>query len=222
MAKHLDLEEQEQLAEIRAFWKAYGNLITWTLVLVLSGFAAWNAWNWWQADQGKKSAGLFDELGVAAQAQDIEKVQRALGDLQERFPSTTFASQGALLAAKLQLEKAKTDDAVRSLAWVAEKGSSAELTAVARLRWSALLMDQKKWDEALAVLSQISVAEFEALAQDRRGDILAAQGKRAEAVAAYEKARAAMDAELDYRRLVEAKLAALGAAPAAPAASEAK
>ena len=35
MASHLDLEEQEQLDQLKHFWKQYGNLITWVLVLVL-------------------------------------------------------------------------------------------------------------------------------------------------------------------------------------------
>jgi predicted negative regulator of RcsB-dependent stress response len=52
-----------------------------------------------------------------------------------------------------------------------------------------------------------------ALVADRRGDVLLAQGKTAEARAAYQAAYKAMDEKIDYRRLVEAKLTALGAAP---------
>jgi len=59
--------------------------------------------------------------------------------------------------------------------------------------------------------------EFAPLAADRRGDVLLAQGKAEEAKAAYRKAWDTMDAKVEYRRLVEAKLTALGAAPAASA-----
>ena len=48
MATHLDLQEQEQIDDLKAFWKQYGDLITWTLVIVLAAFAAWNGWNTWQ------------------------------------------------------------------------------------------------------------------------------------------------------------------------------
>jgi predicted negative regulator of RcsB-dependent stress response len=48
--------------------------------------------------------------------------------------------------------------------------------------------------------------------------VLAAQGKKAEAVAAYQTAWKLMDPAVDYRRLIDAKLTALGAAPEAPAA----
>ena len=62
MATPLDLQEQEQLDAIKSFWKQYGNLITWTLILVLGAFAAWNGWNWYQRDQGIKAGAMFDEL----------------------------------------------------------------------------------------------------------------------------------------------------------------
>ena len=61
MASPLDLQEQEQVDALKAFWKQYGNLITWTLTLVLAGFAAWNGWNWWQREQGVK-AGAFRDV----------------------------------------------------------------------------------------------------------------------------------------------------------------
>ena len=41
MATHLDLEEQEQLDQLKAFWKQYGNLVSWVLIVVLGGYAAW-------------------------------------------------------------------------------------------------------------------------------------------------------------------------------------
>ena len=51
MASHLDLEEQEQLDELKHFWKRWGDLITWVLIAVLGGYAAWMGW---QSYQGKQ------------------------------------------------------------------------------------------------------------------------------------------------------------------------
>jgi predicted negative regulator of RcsB-dependent stress response len=51
MAKHLDLEEQEQLDDLKHFWKSYGNLITWTLIVAFGAYAAWNGWQYWQRTQ---------------------------------------------------------------------------------------------------------------------------------------------------------------------------
>ena len=95
MATHLDLEEQEQLDQLKAFWKQYGNLITWALTIVLAGFAAWNGWNWWQREQAVKAAAMFDELQKAADAGDAAKTAGIFNDLKERFGGTAFAQQAA-------------------------------------------------------------------------------------------------------------------------------
>jgi predicted negative regulator of RcsB-dependent stress response len=215
MATHLDLEEQEQLDQLKAFWKQYGNLITWTVILVLAGFAAWNGWNWWQRDQAVKAGAMFDELDRAAQAADVERAAGIFKDMQSRFPGTAFTQQAGLLTAKVQVDKAQADAAAATLTWVAGNAVETEYQTVARLRLAGLLTDQKKYDEALKQLDGATAKEFEALVSDRRGDILLAQGKTEEAKAAFTKAWQAMDPLVEYRRLIDAKLTALGAAPPA-------
>jgi len=222
MATQLDLQEQEQLDELKAFWNQYGNLITWVVVLALGAFAAWNGWNWYQRSQAEKAGAMFDELQRAAQAGDADKTGKAFTDLQQRYPRTAFAEQAGLLAAKLQYEKGQADAAKASLTWVAENAKEDEYRTVARLRLAGVLLDQKQYDAALQQLDKASGKEFEALVADRRGDVLMAQGKKDEAKAAYQAAWKAMDEKLEYRRLVEAKLTALGAPPAASAPAGAK
>jgi predicted negative regulator of RcsB-dependent stress response len=219
MATQLDLQEQEQLDALKAFWKQYGNLITWLLVALLGAYAAWNGWNYWQREQATKASSMFDALEQAVIDGDAEKVARVFADLKERFPGTAFAQQGGLVAARFQVEKGQTDAAKASLTWVAEKATEAEYQTVARLRLAGLLADAKQFDEALKQVDAAKAEGFEALAADRRGDLLAAAGRKDEARAAYEAAWKAMDEKLEYRRLVEAKLTALGAPPQAPAAS---
>jgi predicted negative regulator of RcsB-dependent stress response len=215
MATHLDLEEQEQLDQLKAFWKQYGNLLTWGLTLVLAGFAAWNGWNWWQRDQAVKAAAMFDELEKAATAGEATKTTGIFNDMKERFPRTAFTQQGGLLAAKVQFEKGQADAAVATLGWVAGNATESEYQTVARLRLAGVLADQKKHDEALKQLDGATAKDFEALVADRRGDILLAQGKTDEAKAAYKKAWDSMDAKVEYRRLIDAKLTSLGAPPPA-------
>jgi len=215
MANQLDLQEQEQLDELKAFWKQYGNLITWVLTLALLAFAGWNGWNWWQRDQGAKAGTLFDELDKAVQAGDAARSAQVFADLKEHFPRTTFAQQGGLLAAKLQFDKGQADNARAALTWVADNASEDEYRSLARLRLAALMLDAKQYDDALKQLDGAKSSEFAALVSDRRGDVLLAQGKKDEARTAYDIAYKGMDEKTDYRRLVEAKLTALGAAPAA-------
>jgi len=221
MATNLDLEEQEQLDELKAFWKKYGNLVTWLLVAALGSYAAWNGWNWYQRDQAVKAGSMYDQLDKAAQAGDVDQTTRVFADMKSRFAGTAFTEQGGLLTAKLQFEKGKVDDALATLTWVEANATEAEYQTIARLRAAGVLLDQKKYDEALKRLDAIVLkdgsAEFGALVSDRRGDVLMAQGKAEDAKAAYNKAWTAMDSKVDYRRLIEAKLTALGAAPAVSA-----
>ena len=220
MATHLDLEEQEQLDQLKAFWKQYGNLVTWLLIAALGAYAAWNGWNWWQRGQAVKAGAMYDELDKAAAAGDAERTGRIFADLKERFPSTAFAEPGALLAARAQFDAGRPEPARAMLEWAAANAVETEYQTIARLRLAGLLLDEKKYPEALKQLDGATARGFEALVADRRGDVLMAQGQRDAAKAAYLSAWRTMDKTLDYRRLVEAKLTALGAAPeAAPAAS---
>jgi predicted negative regulator of RcsB-dependent stress response len=222
MASHLDLEEQEQLEQVKAFWKQYGNLITWLITLALLAFAGWTGWDWWQREQAVKAAAMFDEFDRAAKLGDADKAGRVFGDLKERYGRTTYAAQAALLAARLQHDKGQADAAKASLSWAAENAAETEYRDIARLRLAGLQLDAKQYDEAAKTLDAVKGAEFAALVADRRGDIAMLSGKPDQAKAEYQKAYAAMDKNVDYRRLIEAKLASLGAAPADEAAKESK
>lgn len=219
MATRLDLGEQEQLDSLKDFWKQYGSLITWLLVLVLGGFAAFQGWQRYQASQSLKAGVLFEELDKAVQAADTAKTARVFGDLKERYPGTAFAAQGGLLAARLQFDADQPEAARATLEWVGANASEKEYRVVAQLRLAGLLLDEKKPDEALKLLPADAPKAFAALVADRRGDILMAQGKSEEARVAYQAAYDAMDPTLDYRQLIDAKLTALGAAPAPAAAA---
>jgi predicted negative regulator of RcsB-dependent stress response len=209
-----NLEQQEQIDQFKHFWKTYGNLITWTLVLCVGAYAAWTGYLYWQNDRAAKAAVLFEELDRAAIKGDVDKVTRVFSDLKDNYAGATFTEQGALLAAQVQQAKGKADDARASLQWLADKGKNENLAAIARLRLAGSLLDLKKYDEALKQLDAKIPEEYKALVADRRGDILQAQGKKDEAVKAYQAAYDSMDPAVEYRRFIEGKLTALGAPPA--------
>jgi len=221
MAQPLDLQEQEQLDALKAFWKRYGNLITWALVAALAVYAGLNGWKWYQRDQAAKAAAMFDQLDLAAQAGDAQRAGQIFGDIKERYPRTVYAEQAGLLAARVQFDRGQADAAKASLEWVATNAGEDEYKTVAYLRLAGLALQAKDYDGALKQLDAAKAPTFTALVADRRGDVLLAQGKAAEAKAAYQAAWQAMDDKVEYRRLIEAKLTALGAPPTPAKAPEA-
>jgi predicted negative regulator of RcsB-dependent stress response len=210
MANHLDLEEQEQLEQLKYFWKQYGNLINAVLIAVLLAVAGWNLYQYWQRSQAVQAAALYDEVERVARSGDTSRLDRVLGDMKDKFGSTSYAQQAALLAAKVYFDAGKQDAAKAALTWVVEKSSDEGYQVIARLRLAGILLDAKAYEEALKQLSGSFTPEFAALAADRRGDIYLAQGKKSEAGAEYRKAFNGLDESSEYRRLIDVKLAALG------------
>ena len=219
MATPLDLEEQEQLDALKHFWKTYGNLISGLLIVVMGGFAAWNGYGYWQRSQAASASALFDELERAVAVGEVPRVERALADMKDKFGGTVYAQQAALLAAKTFQQQDKPDQALAALSWVADHASDESYAQIARLRASSYLLQSRAYEAALTRLAKPFSASFAPLAADLRGDVLSAQAKPQEAIAAYREAWQKMEVDQDYRRLIEAKLNALGVDPKAPEAT---
>jgi len=213
MANQLDLEEQEQLDQLKHFWKQYGNAITWVLIVVLGGFASWNGYQYWQRNQAAQAAAMFDEVDRMVKTGDLKKIDRAFADMKDKYGSTAYGQQAALLVARQYVEAGQADPAKAALTWVADKSGDAGYQAIARLRLAALLADGKAYDDALKQLGGEFPAAFTPLVADRKADILILQGKKEQARSEYEKAYRGFEQRTEYRRLVEFKLNALGVDP---------
>lgn len=213
-----DLEEQEQLATIKAWWNQYGNAVTWLLIAALSAYAAWSGWNYYQRNQSAQAAQLYEELQKSVVAKDNAKVQRAASDMQDRFGRTAYAQMSALMAAKVAFDTNDQKIAKTRLEWVIGNGKDEEYKAIARIRLAGILLDEKAYDEGLKLLSGELPTQFASAAADRKGDILVAQDKIAEARAAYQLALEKADQKSPGRQLIQLKLDAIGGAPAKAAA----
>jgi predicted negative regulator of RcsB-dependent stress response len=215
-----DLEEQEQIATFKAFWSTYGNLITWVLIIALAGYAGYNFWNAHQRTQSAEASGLYDELLNSLQANDNAKVQRIASDVESKFDSTAYAQMSALGAAKSAFDANDLKTAKAQLQWVVDHGND-EYKSIAKLRLAGVLLDEKSYDQALALLGTDFLPQYKADVADRKGDVLVAQNKIAEARAAYQAALDAMDKKDPGRQLVQIKLDGIGGS-ASQAANQAK
>jgi predicted negative regulator of RcsB-dependent stress response len=220
-----DLEEQEQIAEIKAWWNQYGNLLAAVVTAAAIGVAAWQGWNWYQRNQAAQASLVYGVLQQAVLENDPQRIKAASGELLEKFAGTAYAPLAALTAAKAMFSAGDAKTAKLQLLWVVEHASD-ELRDLARLRLATLLLDEKAYEEALRQLDTTPSAGFAARFQDSKGDVFGAQGKTVEARVAYQAALAKLDeadqsgkgnnappegqAHAAYREFVKQKLDALG------------
>lgn len=215
-----NLEEQEQIDELKTWWKQYGNLVTGVVLAVSVSVAGWQGWNWWQRSRAAQAAVVFGALEQASATHDAKKARDAAGELIDKYAMTSYAGMAALLSAKMQAEAGDAKTARLQLAWAQDNARDKGVRDLARLRLAAILLDEKSYDEALKQLDTAPADSFAVRYAEMRGDILATQGKAADAKNAY---RAAVD-KIDeaqktgpadqrrsqYRELLQTKLESMG------------
>ena len=207
-----DLEEQEQIASIKAWWHDYGKLVMLVAIACLLTIAAFQGWRYYRAQQAERSAALYMQLMEAERANDSKRVRDIAGQIIDSYGSSQYGGMAALAAAKAGVATGETEDAKKRLQWASENAKEEEMRDVARLRLAGVLLDEKKYDDALKLLAVKSGDTFATLYADLRGDVLTAQGKAAEARTAYQQALEKSEPNSNYRRLVELKIDALGEA----------
>lgn len=216
-----DLEEQEQLDELKTWWKLHGNLVTNILLALALAAAGWQGWNWWQRQQAAQASVVFSGLQSAAAQRDVKRVRELAGELIDKYSITDYAGMGALLAARVQVDAGDARNARVQLAWAGENAKDRGMRDLSRLRLATLMLDDKAYDDALKQLATEPGAAFVPRFAELRGDIYAAQGKPSEAKVAYESALAKYEAMTKedasrqrggYREILQVKRDSLGAA----------
>lgn len=206
-----DLEEQESLAEMKAWWDKYGTFILSIVTVLLLAVAAWNGWNWYQRNQAAQAAGAYSQLQQAIGAKDTARAKEIAASIMDKYSGTIYGALTSLQAAKLNAELGDTAAAKRELEWVVAKSGHDELGLIARVRLAGLLLDEKQYDAALKALEGKASGPQAVSIADRRGDVLLAQGKTDEARTAWQAALGGADAQHPLRPLIQLKLDALPA-----------
>jgi predicted negative regulator of RcsB-dependent stress response len=208
----LDAEQEEQISAFKAWVEEYGNWIV-GISLIVVALAAGNwGWRWYVQRDAAAAATLYEQYGEAVTAKDATKARDLAAALLQQHGSSAYASFTALTQARSSLDAGDIAAAKAQLHWVIDKSSSKELVTLARVRLAGLLLDEKAYDEGLALLQSEAPAALAAEVSDRRGDLLLAQGKAAEARSAYAKALEQAGAQNPLRSVIQSKFDALSAA----------
>lgn len=205
-------EEQENIDQLKSWWNTYGTMVVVVIAVFVAGIAGAQAWNYYKKQKTEQALELYDSVLQVQGSGDAKKISDAAGLVMEGFPSSGYASRAALISAQASFNAGDLQNTKNRLQWVLENSEEEELKDVARLRLAGVLLDEKKYDEALRLLEAKHGESFDGLYADRKGDVLAATGKVAEARTAYQTALAKIGMGGVYHDIVEMKLDALTSA----------
>jgi len=208
-----DLEEQEQLEELKTWWKLHGTIVTAVILALAIAVVGWQGWQWWQRSQSAGAAQLYGGVQQALTQQDIKRARLLAGELIEKYSGTAYAGMAAMLSGKALAESGDLKSAQAQFGWAAENAKDPALRDLARLRQAIVLAEEKSYDEALKLLAVPPAPSFMARFLEVRGDILAMQEKGAEARTAYAEALKQFDEARKaeglpagpYREILQAK-----------------
>ncbi|MGA8862218.1 MAG: tetratricopeptide repeat protein [Gallionella sp.] len=208
----LDLQEQEQMEALKAWWKDNRNHLLGALLIVVVAVGGWRGWQYYQNKHASGAAALYQQLIEQLASNDPKRINDAAAAVTDKFGSTAYAARAELLAARVNDLSNDRARAETQLQWVIDNAREDTLKDVARLRLAALMLDDKHFSEALALLDTKHPESFDGLYADLKGDVLSAQGKTDEARSSYKLAYEKIDPQSVYRNLIQMKLDALGPA----------
>ena len=207
-----DLEEQEQLAAIKAWWQQYGNLVVLAVTAALLTIAAYQGWRYYKQNRTTAALVLYEQLERAQRGGEQKKAIDIAGQITSGYGSTPYAVMAALASARLAVVTGDLAGAKTQLKWVTDNARDDDTRDLARLRLAGVLLDEKNHAEALALLETKPADSLAGLYAELKGDILAAQGKAAEARNAYQLALDKSEGGSPYRATIQLKLDSLGEA----------
>ena len=204
-----DLEEQEQIDEFKAWWKQYGKMLSTLVIGGIALYAAYQVWHYTQNKQAVEASSEYQTL-VTTDAKDLKAIQEKSATIMDKFSGTPYAARAALFGAKVNYDAKDTKSAKAQLDWAINNAKETAASALASLQLANILIEEKDYEGALKLLNAPHDAGFAGLFADLKGDVFSAQGKSAEAKAAYEDALKKLDVQGKYRTITQRKLESLG------------
>ena len=205
MAAHL--EEQQELDNFKYFWKSTGRWLFALLIAAALGYLGYTMYKSHKASQSQEAAEVLAKIVDKMQAKASQaEVNADLTNLQQNYPDSIAAAQATLMAAATEYDARRYDVAEGHLNWVLKNQKAPLIQALAAQRLGIVLLQQKKYDAAIAALNTKVEADFEQLLLEAKGDVYAAQNKTKEAAQSYQQALEKLPKDAIERELLQMKL----------------
>ena len=205
----LDLEEQEQVDELKALWKKYGTYITRGVIAFFVLYGLYQGWSYYQTKQSLGASELYQSIVVLDEknTKDIlEKSQKLMDD----YSGTPYAGRAAILFAKASYLDGNKDKAKEKLDWASSHAKESATESIALIQFGQILVEEKKYEDALKKVNDVENEGYLGLSNDLKGDILNAMGKKEEAKKAYQEALKRFGPKDPYAKFTQEKLESLG------------
>ena len=205
----LDLEEQEQVDELKALWKKYGAYVTRGVIAFFVLYGLFQSWSYYQTKQSLGASELYQSIVVLDEknTKDIlEKSQKLMDD----YSGTPYAGRAAILFAKASYLEGNKDKAKEKLVWASSHAKESATESIALIQLGQILVEEKKYEDALKRASDVDNDGYLGLSNDLKGDILNAMGKKEDAKKAYQEALKRFGPKDPYAKFTQEKLESLG------------
>jgi predicted negative regulator of RcsB-dependent stress response len=205
----LDLEEQEQVDELKALWKKYGTYITRGAIAFFVLYALFQGWGYYKNKQSLSASELYQSIVVLDEKNTKEIMQKAQS-LIDGYSGTPYAGRAAILFAKASYAEGLKDKAKEKLEWASSHAKESATESIALIQLGQILLEEKKYDEALKKANDVDNEGYLGLSNDLKGDALSAMGKKEEAKKAYQEALKRFGPKDPYAKFTQEKLETLG------------
>jgi predicted negative regulator of RcsB-dependent stress response len=178
--------EQEQLVKdwIKNNWLTIASGI----VLGLGGVIGINYWKAHQQEQRYQKAVQYNSFTEVMKLSEFDEAQTLLNKMESDSGASFYTYQAHLLLAKEYVAKNELDKAVTELQSIIASKPDQLLTEFVKLRLARVYNAQGKYDDALGLISGVSLESFLSIAKEIEGDSYTAKGEKDKATTAFKDA----------------------------------
>lgn len=203
------IQDEQEVANFKYFWQRWGRWIFAILVILSLAYLGYVLYQSHLRSNDEKAAVIFETFVTQAAANNMAESKKVLIQLQEKYPETMNTTQATLMMAGSAFDDGKYDEAIRHLQWVKARQHDDLLQTIVAQRLASVYLQQSKYNEALQALDVKVTDEFKPVLLETKGDVLQAQKKNAEAVAAYQQALNLLSKDSVQREIIQMKISSL-------------